>query len=143
MVAHHAALGNRQPAGWIRQEAQITYLIGRDPGSTQNKLFALHRMSYAEVLHGEPLDDICDFDIDAYLAAGHGQFYTRETMQLHATVTDQLARILSETPLSDSMQLNRDNAGLWILQDKLPDTALLRDWINKEKSKGNYLDGKK
>lgn len=100
------------PLGLL-QEAQITYLIGRDPGSTQNKLFALHRMIYAEVLHGEPLDDISDFDIDAYLAAGHGQFYTRDTMQLHATVTEQLARILSETPLSPTMQLFKNDEGEW------------------------------
>lgn len=86
-------------------------------------------MSDAEVLHGEPLDDISDFDIDAYLAAGHGQFYTRETMQLHATVTDQLARILSETPLSPTMQLFKNNAGEWEVKDNLPDTALFRRWL--------------
>lgn len=117
------------PLGLL-QEAQITYLIGRDPGSTQNKLFALHRMSYAEVLHGEPLDDISDFDIDAYLAAGHGQFYTRETMQLHATVTDQLARILSETPLSPTMRLSKNQENNeWEVVDNLPDTALFRRWL--------------
>ena len=116
------------PLGLL-QEAQITYLIGRDPGSTQNKLFALHRMSHAEVLHGEPLDDISDFYIDAYLAAGHGQFYTRDTMQLHAIVTEQLARILSETPLSPTMQLLKNDADEWEVKDKLPDTALFRRWL--------------
>lgn len=126
------------PLGLL-QEAQITYLIGRDPGSQQNKLFALHRMSYAEVLHGEPLDDISDFNIDAYLAAGHGQFYTRDTMQLHAIVTEQLARILSETPLSPTMQLFKNDSGEWEVKDNLPNTALLRDWINKEQCRSNIL----
>lgn len=126
------------PLGLL-QEAQITYLIGRDPGAKQNKLFALHRMSHAELLHGEAMDDTTDFDIDAYLAAGHGQFYAKEPLQLHAIVSEPLARILSETPLSKSMQLNRDDAGKWVLQDRLPDTALLRDWLNKEQTKNNLI----
>lgn len=120
------------PLGLL-QEAQITYLVARDPGAKQNKLFALHRMTYAELLHGEPLDDIRDFDIDAYLAAGHGQFYTREIIQLHAVVTDKLAMILSETPTSKTMKIFRNIRGEWEIKDSLPDTYLLRNWISAQK----------
>ncbi len=99
------------PLGLL-QEAQIIYPIGRDPGSMQNKLFALHRMRYAEVLHGEPLDNISDFNIDAYLAAGYGQFYTLDTLELHAIVTEQLAIMLNKTPLSKTMKYSKTKT--WI-----------------------------
>lgn len=127
------------PLGLL-QEAQVTYLIGRDPGTKQNKLFTLHRMNNAELLHGEDMEDTSDFDIDAYLATGHGQFYTKEPLQLQAIVSSHLARILGETPLSESMQLNRDDAGRWILQDMLPDTALLRRWIKINQDMMIFID---
>ncbi len=97
-------------------------------------------MSYAEVLHGEPLDDMSDFDIDAYLAAGHGQFYTQETMQLHAIVTDQLARILSETPLSPTMQLFKNDDGKWEIKASLSDTHLLRNWLSAQRNNINHIN---
>ena len=129
-----AKLRTVMPIGLL-QEAQITYLIGRDPGSKQNKLFALHRMHTTEILHGEAMDDISDFNMDNYLAEGHGQFYTGNRMKLNAVISEQLARILSETPLSPTMELMRGNDGLWKIQDNLPDTELLRNWLTIQRVK--------
>ena len=137
-----AKLRTVMPIGLL-QESQITYLIGRDPGSKQNKLFALHRMQSTEILHGEAMDDISDFNMDSYLAAGHGQFYTGKTMQLHAVISEQLARILSETPLSPTMELIFTEDNQWEVKDILPDTALFRDWVNKETSRGNLYNAQK
>lgn len=137
-----AKLRTVMPIGLL-QESQITYLIGRDPGSKQNKLFALHRMHTTEILHGEAMDDISDFNMDNYLAEGHGQFYTGKTMQLHAVISEQLARILSETPLSPTMELIFTEDNQWEVKDILPDTALFRDWVNKETSRGNLYNAQK
>lgn len=127
------------PLGLL-QEAQVTYLIGRSPGSRQNKLFALHRMSSAQLLHGETLDDASDFDIDAYLAAGHGQFHARAPIRLHAIIAEPLARILRETPLSSTMQLIKDHEeDKWILRDELPDTELLRRWLTIHQGMLTYI----
>lgn len=120
------------PLGLL-QEAQITYLIGRDPGAKQNKLFALHRMCNAELLHGEAIDDTSDFDIDAYLAAGHGQFYAKENFHLHAIVSETLAKVLFEMPLSKTTHLFRNDAGQWEMVDNLPDTLLIRNWLTAHK----------
>lgn len=117
------------PLGLL-QDAQVTYLIGRDSGSKQNKLFALHRMSNAEVLHGQKMDDTRDFDIDAYLTSGHKKNFTCTLMQLHAVVSESLAKILIESPLSPTMQLHQNLQGKWIVKDTLPDTPLLRNWIS-------------
>lgn len=127
-----AKLRTVMPIGLL-QEAQITYLIGRDPGSNQNKLFALHRMQTTEILHGEAMDDISDFNMDNYLAEGHGQFYTDEKVKVSAVIQEPLARILSETPTSSSMNLQKINDKTWRFSDVLTDTKLLRDWACTQK----------
>ena len=122
------------PIGLL-QEAQITYLIGRDPGSNQNKLFALHRMQSTEILHGEAMDDISDFNMDSYLAEGYGQFYTDEILHLHAIIGDDLAKILLETPLSKTMQIKKNKSSTWEIIDNLPNTSLLRRWLSSQEIK--------
>ncbi len=63
------------------------------------------------------------------LAAGHGQFFTQDSYNLHALVSEKLARVLSETPTSPTMKLFRNTNDKWELVDSLTDTALLRSWI--------------
>ena len=113
----------------LLQQGSITYLIARDPDSNNEKLFALHRMKKAALLYDQPYTISSAFDLDAYLAAGHGQFFTQDIYNLHALVSEKLARVLSETPTSPTMKLFRNTNDKWEIVDSLTDTALLRSWI--------------
>ena len=86
------------------QRGQITYLVAMAEPYTDIRLFSLHRFDCAETLH-----DACrkaeGFNLKDYIASGALQFGTPQQIQLQAWVTDDLAKLLRETPLSADMQL--------------------------------------
>ncbi len=79
-------------------------------------------------LTGEPAQRPSDFDLNGYIASGALQFGSGESIRLKARVSEELAHILAETPLSVDMQLVSDGNGK-TLSATVPDTWQLRWWV--------------
>lgn len=109
------------------QRGPITYLIATAFQYDELRLYAVHRI-YEARLTGEPAQRPPDFDLDTYIASGALQFGNGEIIRLKARVSEELAYILAETPLSVDMQLVSDGNGKK-LSATVPDTWQLRWWV--------------
>ena len=65
-----------------------------------------------------------NFDLDGYIASGAMQFGDGQELALMARVTDNLARILSETPLSSDQTLKNG-----VLGATVKNTQQLKWWL--------------
>jgi predicted DNA-binding transcriptional regulator YafY len=114
------------PLALIQQGARSYLLaISKDrPGPIQ---YALHRFQAVELL-AEPAKIPKGFSLDEFLAAGGAQFGQGATITLKATVADDLATILRETPISASQSLvSRD--GTNTLTATVKDSWQLGFWL--------------
>ncbi|MCY1309659.1 WYL domain protein [compost metagenome] len=68
-----------------------------------------------------------DFDLQRYIDSGAMQFGIPRQIKLHAWVTDNLARLLNETPLSPDMKLVDEAEGA-TLTATVNDTWELKWW---------------
>ena len=75
-------------------------------GYNDIRLYALHRMTAAEVLPEKSRPPEC-FSLDAYLDSGALEFTNGETIVLEAWVQESLAAILRETPLGTDQTLEK------------------------------------
>src|SRR5690606_19688019 len=69
-----------------------------------------------------------DFSLQAYLDSDALQFSAQEQLQLQAWVSETLARMMRETPLSADMSLEPTEDG-YQLQATVRDTWQLRWWL--------------
>ncbi len=112
---HPLGLVNRGPA---------CYLVALAWDYDDVRLYAMHRIRQAR-LTSDPARRPPGFDLDAYIAQGALQFGGEQWIELRARVSDELVRILAETPLSHDQVLTdhtltatvRDTwqLGWWIL----------------------------
>ncbi|MCF7675033.1 MAG: WYL domain-containing protein [Akkermansiaceae bacterium] len=107
-VYHSAGAGAARerilhPLALIQQGAR-SYLLASSADHDGPIQYALHRFQGAELL-AAPSTIPEGFSLDAFLAAGGAQFGQGATITLKATVTDELATILRETPVSSSQTL--------------------------------------
>jgi predicted DNA-binding transcriptional regulator YafY len=97
------------PLGLV-QRAHTTYLIATAEPFDDIRQFALHRFEEA---YGLPTQ--CrkpeGFDLQTYIDSGAMQFGTRDKIRLEAWVSDGLARLLREAPLSEDMRLVPEKEG--------------------------------
>lgn len=114
LCLHPLALVNRGP---------VTYLVATAWDYTDIRLYALHRITRTQRLY-EPCQSPKDFDVDQYIATGALQFGCGQTLQLKAQVSGDLARILSETPLSADQTLRNG-----LLTATVPDAWQLDWWL--------------
>lgn len=91
------------PLGLV-QRGHITYLVATVAPYSDVRLFALHRFEYL-TLEAQPLNAPDGFNLDVYLKSGALQFANDNMITLEARVRSDLSRLLTETPLSDDMQL--------------------------------------
>lgn len=82
----------------------MTYLIASAPEYEDVRLFAMHRIRHA-VRTTLSVVPHADFDLDEYIQAGGLQFGNGKTIRLVAWVGDDLAQVLTETPLSKDQTL--------------------------------------
>lgn len=82
----------------------VTYLLATAMDYTDIRFYALHRIVSVKRTY-EPCRRPKDFDLDAYIASGKMQFGSGQEIRLEALVSEGLARILSETPLSSNQVL--------------------------------------
>lgn len=86
------------------QRGQVAYLIATAQPYEDIRQFAVHRFRQLSVLD-TPALGLDDFDLHAYLRSDALQFGSAEKIELHAWISDNLARRMRETPLSPDMQL--------------------------------------
>ena len=94
------------PLGMVSR-GPVTYLVATTFDYVDVRLYAVHRMTSA-TRTGEPIKRPADFDLDAYIQAGGLHFGNGKTIRLSAWVSEGLARILEETPMSEDQSLKLD-----------------------------------
>jgi predicted DNA-binding transcriptional regulator YafY len=115
------------PLGLV-QRGQTTYVVATAGDYQDVRLFALHRFQLAE------LTDIAvnippGFTLASYIASGAFQFCNGETVQLHARVSQVLADILDETPLSEDMTMQPATDGWFEIKATVINSWQLKWWI--------------
>jgi predicted DNA-binding transcriptional regulator YafY len=101
----------------------VSYLVATAWGYSDVRLYALQRCSQAKRLY-QPIQRPAAFDIDQYIAQGALQFGQGQTITLQAKVSEQLARILTETAISTQQTLADG-----LLTATVQDTWQLEWWI--------------
>ena len=109
---------------------QMTYLICTCWNYEDMRRFALHRIRAAKNTF-MPMIRQSDFNLSAYLAAGHGDFGEGEMRDLDVKVSPGLAEYLSECRLTTTQKLTRATkpVGWFRLRATLPDTPQLQAWL--------------
>jgi predicted DNA-binding transcriptional regulator YafY len=84
-------------------------------------------MTSASVLE-DPAKRPKGFSLDTYLAGGGAQFGTGDAIVIKARVTDELARLLDETPISSDQTIT-NRAGVHTLTATVRESWQLDFWI--------------
>ncbi len=91
------------PLGLVARGVTL-YLVATAFDYADPRTYALHRITQASRSH-EAVKPPQDFNLDAYIAEGEFQFSHGQTLRLEAWVSDNLARLLEETPLAADQTL--------------------------------------
>jgi predicted DNA-binding transcriptional regulator YafY len=114
------------PLSLIQQGAR-SYLLATAFHYENPILYAIHRMASALVLE-DPAKRPKGFSLDSYLAGGGAQFATGNAIVLKARVTDELARLLDETPISTDQKITT-RSGVQTLTATVQESWQLHFWI--------------
>ena len=114
------------PLGLV-QRGPVTYLVATAFTYTDVRLYAVHRITGANV-QAEPAHRPDGFSLDDYIAQGALQFGDGRTIRLKARVSPWLADILTETPLTADQRLERAGEE-FRLTATITDSWQLRWWI--------------
>ncbi len=113
------------PLGLV-QRGQVTYLVATADPHKDVRLFAMHR-----VLSAQQLEQAClvpeGFSLTAYVESEAMAFGTPIPIKLKARVSAALARLISETPLSEDMLVEGEGEQR-LLTATVKDTWQLRWW---------------
>lgn len=105
----------------------VVYLVATAKEFSDVRLYALHRFKAATRTF-EKLKPLKGFSLDKYIADGALQFGEGGEIELTAILSDELARLLSETPISKD-QLLKAKGDQWHLKATVLDSWQLRWWI--------------
>lgn len=109
------------------QRAQVTYLIAVAEPFDDIRQFVLHRFQAAVEIE-RPANRPSGFNLQRYIASGAMQFGKRLPITLEAWISESLARLVRETPISSDMTLTATEDGAE-LQATVLDTWELQWWI--------------
>ncbi|CAK9891917.1 hypothetical protein PS652_04782 [Pseudomonas fluorescens] len=109
------------------QRGQVSYLIATAAPYTDIRQFAVHRFRKLRILDS-PTEGLRAFDLQAYLRSDALQFGDTDKIELQAWISDNLARLVRETPLSADMHLTPLDAG-HRLQATVSNSWQLRWWL--------------
>ncbi|MNE68155.1 hypothetical protein D3C80_1638040 [compost metagenome] len=109
------------------QRGQVSYLIATAVPYTDIRQFAVHRFRKLRILDS-PTEGLRAFDLQAYLRSDALQFGDTDKIELQAWISDNLARLVRETPLSADMHLTPLEAG-HRLQATVSNSWQLRWWL--------------
>ena len=114
------------PLGLV-QRGQVTYLIAIAEPFEDVRQFVLHRIQAAFAID-RPANLPPDFDLQRYIESGAMQFGSGLSIRLEAWITEGLARLMRETPLSPDMEISPLPDGA-TLTATVADSWELRWWI--------------
>ena len=114
------------PLSLIQQGAR-SYLVATAFDYEQPHLYAIHRTASAIVLD-EPAVRPKGFSLDSFLAGGGAQFGSSSAIVLKARVSDDLARLLEETPISKDQKI-ATRSGVQTLIATVQESWQLHFWI--------------
>jgi predicted DNA-binding transcriptional regulator YafY len=114
------------PLGLLQQGVR-TYLVASTFDYGQPLLYAVHRIESAEALDA-PARRPEGFTLDRFLERGGAQFGAGKSLTLKADVSEALARLLEETPLSRDQKITKGRDG-FRLTATVFDSWQLRFWI--------------
>jgi len=97
----------------------VTYLLATALEDNDVHLYAMHRI-HKVTRTDEPVKRPADFDLDEYIRAGSMHFGNGKAIRLSANISQFLARILEETPLSEDQKLKNEG-------DQVKLTAIVAD----------------
>jgi predicted DNA-binding transcriptional regulator YafY len=123
------------PLGLI-QRGPVTYLVATEDAHTDARLYALHRMISA-VRTYENASRPSGFDLDDYIKSNAPLFGGGKSIVLKARVSEDLARILDETPLSAKQELipPKSKSVRTLLEAEVLDSWQLRWWVLSQGAK--------
>ncbi|MHB8472331.1 MAG: helix-turn-helix transcriptional regulator [Gammaproteobacteria bacterium] len=109
------------------QRGPVMYLVATASNAPQVKLYVLHRFRKVEITEA-PIVRPKGFNIDTYIAKGNLQFGNGKTLKLKASIDEDLAAHLAETPLSEDVRIvERDED--YLLTATVADSLQLRWWL--------------
>ena len=114
------------PLSLIQQGAR-SYLVATAFDYVQPHLYAIHRIASATVLD-EPALRPKGFSLDSFLAGGGAQFGSGGAIVLKARVSDGLARLLEETPISKDQKI-ATRSGVQTLTATVQESWQLHFWL--------------
>lgn len=114
------------PLGLV-QRGPVTYLVATAFDYTDIRLYAVHRIREAQKLK-ETTGRPASFSLDDYIRKGSLHFGNGKTIKLVANVSEWLATILTETPLSEDQMLE-ENGEDFRVKATVDDTWQLHWWI--------------
>jgi predicted DNA-binding transcriptional regulator YafY len=109
------------------QRGMTPYLVATAYDYPDIRLYAIHRMQRAIMVEGK-VEPPKGYTTDGYLASGALEFGGGPPIQLKASVTNNLAIYLAETPLSAKQKI-RSNGSQYIVTARVNDSWQLRWWI--------------
>jgi len=109
------------------QQGERSYLLATTFNYPTALYYALHRMETAEILD-EAANRPAGFSLDEFLAKSGGQFGDGKMISLKANLTEKLADILRETPISSDQKITA-RAGKITLTATVKDSWQLHFWI--------------
>jgi predicted DNA-binding transcriptional regulator YafY len=114
------------PLSLIQQGAR-SYLVATAFQYEDPILYAIHRMASATVLE-DPSKRPKGFSLDAYLEGGAAQFCNGSAIILKARVSDELFRLLDETPMSKDQKITT-RSGVHTLTATVQESWQLHFWL--------------
>ena len=109
------------------QQGERPYLVATALQYSDVRLYAIHRIRAAERTDQLAMRPT-SFSLDTFLAEGGGQFGDGKTISLKAHLTDNLAAILGETPISTDQKITT-RAGNNTLTATVKNSWQLHFWI--------------
>jgi len=116
------------PRGMILRGSSVYLIAHEKGGDSRPRHFALQRFGNVRLREMEPWP-VTPFSLDVFLKDGNQQFGEGTPITLKAIVSEELARILRDTPLGEDMVLTATGAGTVKLSTTIRDTWSLHTWI--------------
>ena len=116
------------PLGIILK-GQVAYIVARQTGFDDIRLYAAHRFEEAEVIQ-TAAEKPSDFDLDRYIDSEAMNFEADKMIRLRATVRESLAYYLIERPLGEDQRLRAGkDKNEWKLSVTVRESWELWFWI--------------
>jgi predicted DNA-binding transcriptional regulator YafY len=116
------------PRGLILRGSSIYLIAHEKDGDPDPRHYALQRFVSAKLRELEPWPTDA-FSLDDFLLGGAKQFGDGAEVTLKAKVSEELGRILRDTPVGKDMRLTGPDEGRFSLTTSVRDTWALHAWI--------------